>query len=324
MGVIARLGEALAWLGRQGTRAVAATIFLGLAIPQLSDLLRPAVGPAIFLLLILAFLRVEPSAFRGQFKGTRLRLLLVAMAAMMIVTPLALGALYLSVGSGKLWQDLSFALVLQVAAPPIMSAPAFVALLGLDIALALAALVTSIAMTPISAPFFAALFGGDALPLDATALALRLAFLLGGSFVIARLIRRLTGDKRIRAWREHIDGLNVIALFVFAAAIMGIVTYSLFSDPLFVLALIGLSFFIAFALMTVTSALFWASGRERALTLGISAGMRNMGLMLAAASGVSDTVWLYFAVAQFPIYLAPWLLYPIVQRILRSQLPRGQ
>jgi hypothetical protein len=137
-------------------------------------------------------------------------------------------------------------------------------------------------------------------------------------------VRRLTGDERIRAWREHIDGLNVIALFIFAAAIMGIVTYALFSDPVFVLALTGLSFAIAFGLMTCTAALFWPSGRERALTIGISAGIRNMGLMLAAATEVSDVVWLYFAVAQLPIYLAPWLLYPLVQRILGSQLPPGR
>jgi hypothetical protein len=324
MGAIARAGEALAWLGRQGTRAVAATIFISLAVPQLSDLLRPAVGPAIFFLLVLAFLRVEPSVFRGQFKGGRLRLLLVAVFSIMIVTPLdprrplsehrrrrpvarAIGRTRPSGGG---------------AADHVR--PRVVALVGLDIALALATLVAAIVMTPVSAPFFAALFSGEALPLDATALAIRLAFFLGGSFVVARIIRRLTGDERIRAWREHIDGLNVIALFIFAAAIMGIVTYALFSDPLFVLALTGLSFVIALGLMTATAALFWASGRERALTIGISAGIRNMGLMLAAATEVSDVVWLYFAVAQLPIYLAPWLLYPLVQRILRSQLPPGR
>ena len=98
---------------------------------------------------------------------------------------------------------------------------------------------------------------------------------------------------------------------------MGIVTYTALSDPLLVLALLALSFLIAFALGGATAAAFWALGRESALTIGVSAGMRNMGLMLAAASGVSDTVWLYIAVAQLPIYLAPWLLYPLVQRILR-------
>src|SRR5690606_20943179 len=131
-------------------------------------------------------------------------------------------------------------------------------------------------------PFFAALFGGAALPLDATALALRLGFFLGGSFIVARIIRHFTGDRRIAEWREHIDGLNVIALFVFAAALMGVVTYRLFSDPLLVLALTALSFVITYSLMAVTAVLFWPLGPARALALALSSGTRNMGLMLAA------------------------------------------
>jgi BASS family bile acid:Na+ symporter len=318
------VGGALAWLGRQGPRAVAGSIFLSMAIPQLSDFLRAAVGPSIFLLLVLAFLRVEPAVFRDQFRGKRVALLVVALIFVMAVTPLLLGGLYSSISGPNTWRELSLALIMQAAAPPIMSAPAFVALLGLDIALALSALVTAIVVTPLSAPFFAAHFGGGALPMDPSALAFRLAFFLGGSFIVARLARRVIGDQRIRAWRDHIDGLNVIALFIFAAAIMGVVTYRLIDDPLLVGKLLVLSFAITFGLMIATAMLFWAAGRERALTLGISAGMRNMGLMLAAAGSVSDTVVLYFAVAQFPIYLAPWLLYPLVQRILGSQLPPGR
>jgi BASS family bile acid:Na+ symporter len=35
---------------------------------------------------------------------------------------------------------------------------------------------------------------------------------------------------------------------------------------------------------------------------------RNMGLMLAATGGaVPELTWLYFAIAQFPIYLSPYL-----------------
>lgn len=324
MVVIARAGQALAWLGRQGTRAVAASVFLGLAIPQLSDLFRPLVGPAIFCLLVFSFLRVEPSALRGEFKRTRLPLLLTATFLMMVATPLVLGTLYAVLGESEFWHELSLALVLQSAAPPITSAPAFVAFLGLDIALALAALVTTTIATPITSPFFAAFFGGAALPLDPWALALRLAFFLGGAFAVAWAVRRLVGDDRIRAWREPIDGLNVIALFVFAAAIMGIVTHRLFTDPLLVFELLVLSFVITFGLIVITAALFWPAGAERALTLGVSAGTRNMGLMLAAASGVSDLVWLYIAVAQLPIFLAPQLLHPLISRILRRRLPPGR
>jgi BASS family bile acid:Na+ symporter len=324
MNPIALAGAALAWLGRQGTRAVATSIFVGLALPWLAAILKPVVGPAIFCLLVLAFLRVEPSALRDQFSRARLPLLLLATFWIMVATPLILGALYTIVGEGEFWNELSLALVMHAAAPPITSAPAFVALVGLDIALALALLVTATAATPVTAPFFAALFAGDALPLDALSLAFRLAFFLGGSFVVARLIRRATGDQKIVEWREHIDGLNVIALFVFAAALMGSVTAGLVRDPLLVFALLALTFLITFGLMAVTTVLFWRTGAVPAMSLGLSGGTRNMGLMLAAASGVSDIVWLYIAVAQFPIYLAPQLVYPIVSRIRGTQLPPGR
>jgi hypothetical protein len=41
-----------------------------------------------------------------------------------------------------------------------------------------------------------------------------------------------------------------------------------------------------------------------------------MGLMLAATDGVlPGTTWLYFALSQFPIYLSPQLLKPVVRRL---------
>jgi hypothetical protein len=322
MGITDRAGEALAWLGRQGTRAVAASIFVGLAVPALAVLFKPLVGPTIFCLLTLAFLRVEPNQLRDQF--ARPRLLLIATLWIMVATPLILGFAYVTFGGGQIWNDLSLALILQAAAPPITSAPAFVALVGLDVALALAALITTHAITPLTAPIFAALFAPEALPLDATTLAVRLTLFLGGSFLLAQFIRRLAGSSRVAGWREQIDGTNVILLFVFAAALMESASAKLFTDPWLVLALLALSFAVTFGLMAATVILLWRAGAERALSLGMASGTRNMGLMLAAASGASDTVWLYFAVAQFPIYFAPQIMSPLVSRILRSRLPPGR
>lgn len=54
----------------------------------------------------------------------------------------------------------------------------------------------------------------------------------------------------------------------------------------------------------------------RALALGLLVSQRNMGLMVAATPGVlPGLTWLYFALSQFPIYLSPQLLKPIVGRL---------
>jgi BASS family bile acid:Na+ symporter len=52
------------------------------------------------------------------------------------------------------------------------------------------------------------------------------------------------------------------------------------------------------------------------------ASQRNMGLMLAATGGaLPDFTWLYFALAQFPVYLSPLLLTPLARRLKASAAP---
>src|SRR5260370_2582834 len=58
---------ALAFLGRHGTRAVAVSIFLGLAVPPLAALFKPFFPEAIFLLLTPAFPRVHPPELPPRF-----------------------------------------------------------------------------------------------------------------------------------------------------------------------------------------------------------------------------------------------------------------
>ena len=52
------------------------------------------------------------------------------------------------------------------------------------------------------------------------------------------------------------------------------------------------------------------------MRIGLIAGNRNIGLMLAATGFmIPDIAWLYFALAQFPIYILPHLLKPIARRV---------
>jgi BASS family bile acid:Na+ symporter len=76
-----------------------------------------------------------------------------------------------------------------------------------------------------------------------------------------------------------------------------------------------LAFAVFFALLATTALVFRKVGYGRAIALGLMVAQRNMGLMLAATNGVlPETAWLYFAFSQFPIYLSPQLLKPIVGR----------
>lgn len=62
---------ALAWLGRQGMRAVAISVFAGLALPPLAALFKPIFAPTLVMMLLLAFLRADPVALRGYFYPAR-------------------------------------------------------------------------------------------------------------------------------------------------------------------------------------------------------------------------------------------------------------
>ena len=311
--------NAIAWIGKKGAKAVAASLFLGIALPPLSALMRPILVPCIFLLLVLAFIRVDLSAAIGHAR--RPFRLAVACLWMMVGLPLLISALIRLTGLQDILPALAIALIIMAVAPPIMSAPAFAYLIGLDGALSLTLLVATMVLTPLTAPLMAGLLLGPSLPLSATDLAVRLAALLAGSVAAAAALRHLLGARRIAEHRHFIDGLNVILLFVFAVAIMDGVAATALDRPLLVLGLLALSFIAASIQMAATFAAFGFVGRMHALTLGLVAGNRNMGLMVAAMAGhVPDLAWVFFALAQFPIYLLPLLLQALARRLA---MPRG-
>ena len=65
--------RALAWLGGQGTRAIAALVFVGVAVPPLGERLKPHVTEAVFLLLCISFLRVDLGRAARSFATARPR-----------------------------------------------------------------------------------------------------------------------------------------------------------------------------------------------------------------------------------------------------------
>jgi len=312
MNLVGLPAAALTFIGRKGTLLAAASVFVGLAVPPLAAAVKPYLGEAIVVMLTLAFLRVDPADLRHHF--TRPGLIAAATVWVMLIVPAVLGASFLTVGLDRSMPGLFFMLVLQMSAPGLMSSPALAALMGLDVALTLASLIVSTAITPLTASLFTHVFLGTALASPLT-FGLKLLLIIGGCAFAAAIVRRVAGRAFIEAQRERIDGLSVIAMFTFAVAAMDGVTDNFRADPLLVIELTALAFSLALALIAITALVFLRAGRARALAIGLIAGNRNVGVMLAATGFlVPDVAWLYFALAQFPIYLLPHLLKPLARR----------
>jgi len=306
---------ALARLGRQGTRAIAALVFIGIAVPRLDALLKPFVSEAIFVLLCIAFLRVDLAALRGHMRKPIV--VLAATAWTMLAVPILFGASCRATGLEANSPDLLLALMLQAVASPMMAAPALAALMGLDATLVLVTLITSTALTPITAPFFIYAFAGGMLTIPAMALGLKLFGILSGSLLVGVLARRIIGATAIQKYRDGIDGLNILVVFVFVAAVMENLAASFLTRPKAMVELAAIAWVIFIVVFGLTALVFSRVGWARAFVLGLMASQRNMGLMLAVTAGaLPDLVWLYFALSQFPIYLSPPLMRPMARRLV--------
>src|SRR5450432_1893641 len=185
----------LAWIGGQGTRAVAALVLFGIAVPPLGEMLRPFVTEAVFLLLCISFMRVDIGALRDHLR--RPAIVLAATAWTTLAVPAMIGAIFHFGGLDARSPDLHLAVMLQAVASPMMAAPSLAAVMGLDATLVLVTLVTSTALVPFSAPLFAYAFFGSALTLSPLGLGLKLVAILAGSMLVALAIRWSAGAAAI-------------------------------------------------------------------------------------------------------------------------------
>ena len=312
MPILIALRAALAWLGRQGTRALAVSVFCGLALPQFAAYVKPVLGETVFVLLLFSYLRTDPAAFGRHIKAPGRAI--AASIWVMVVLPLAVGGVLAASGVRDMLPALYTIMILQCAITPITSSAAFAALMGLDVAFSLVALIICNALSPLTTVAFSYLFLGTSLfsPIE---LGVTLFFFFAGAAVVAYVIRRVAGAERIAREKDVIDGLNVIAVFIFAIAAMESVPRNVMADPIFAAELLVVVIVLCCALIGLSVLVFWRAGLDHGLVIGLLAGCRNIGVIMAAlGSTLPDLAWFYFAMSQFPIYLLPALLKPLAKR----------
>ena len=66
--LIRHILDTLALIGRYGTQGFVASLFVGLALPQLAAAARPLLGVAIFTFVMMTFMRVDPRALHGLIR----------------------------------------------------------------------------------------------------------------------------------------------------------------------------------------------------------------------------------------------------------------
>jgi BASS family bile acid:Na+ symporter len=303
----------LALVGRYGTQGFAASIFLGLALPQFAAAARPLLAVTIFVFVMITFARIDSSALNQLLRRPAP---LVLASTWLVLAPAAIVTLALTVvGRDALDPGLVLGLAVLGAAPPIMSAPAIAMLLGLQPTLVMAAVLLTTTLAPLVSPALAGLIAGAVVPLDMAVLIKRLVLLIGGAILAAWLLRAWLGETRIRAHKAHFDGLGVLMYFLFAVAAMDGVLAAAVADPGRVARFLAVAFAISIAGFVSSGLILRPLVPADRFVLGYGTGQRNMGLIIAALGAATpDTTFLFFALAQFPIYLMPQLVKPLARR----------
>lgn len=298
----------LAFLGRHGTLAIALSLLIGTALPFLAASLRPFLDEAILMLLTLAFLRIGFRALGDEFK-TPFPVIISVIIALLVLPALALW-LGRVTGLQENHPGFYLALFIALAVPPITAVPIFASLLRLPGPIALAFLIVAMAATPFVATLHARLFfTPEALPFDGLTIGLRLAGFLIGAGIVAAIIQRIVGLERLARNNQYLGGLNVLVMLVFAIAVMDGFGPAMLTSPGLVAIIFVAVFALALAQMALMRSALWFLPADKATSIAMATGLRNMGLMVAALGmSLPETTWLWFAIGQFPIYFMPWFI----------------
>jgi BASS family bile acid:Na+ symporter len=314
--------DALALIGRYGTQGFALSIFLGLALPQFAAAALPLLAVSIFVFVTITFARADVAALRSLLR--RPWPLLTA-GIWLLLAPALLTALFIGIiGRGALDPGLVLGLAVLGAAPPIRSSPAVAMLLGLEPTLIMASVLATTALSPILSPLLAELIAGAVVPLDLDILVRRLLLLIGGAVMAAFALRWILGEARIRSHKAQFDGIGVVMYFLFAIAAMDGVLAAAIDTPARVARFLAVAFGLAAAGFGLSFLVLRRLNPADRFVLGYATGQRNMGLLIAALGAQTpDSTFLFFALAQFPIYLMPQIMKPLARRLAAVAGPEG-
>ncbi|MEL7468627.1 MAG: hypothetical protein AAFN27_09240 [Pseudomonadota bacterium] len=300
----------LDWIGARARWFLALGVVAALIIPGPGALLDGTVPFWVAVLYGLAMTRIDLGAVaRRALVPRRLLRNLGLLALLMAATPaLALG---IGVATG-LPQPLIEALVYTTAAPPLGSATAFCLMLGLNAAFALELTVLGSLIAPLSMPLVTGVLLGEALPVEAGEMLLRLATLIGLATAGAIAARTLLTPARIERHARSFDGTASLILVLFLFPLFHGMTDLIAQMPGFALACLIAAFVANIGVQALSfAATRRIAGAEIGGAVSLVWGNRNAALTLAFLPE-APLITLYIALYQFPMYMTPLVMRPII------------
>jgi len=307
--------DILAFAGRNGPLLLFGGVLIGLLAPPLAEAARPLLGVAVFAFTLGAFLKVDPPALRCE---TRQRSWVLGVLLWTTLgVPLAMLVLLGLFGPEE---ALAQGMLLCMLAPPVGSAAAIAAMVGLSAPLALLATLVATILSPLYLPPLASELAGYQLHIDPLDMAQRLLLIVGGACMCAALLRRFAGGF-VSENPHAMTGVAVLGLILVAIGAMRGMQSLFLEQPREVARVFLLAFAVNAGFQALGTVLFWPAGRLRALSIGLVSGNRNVTLVWAAlGTSLVDApmVELYLAMSVFPIFMMPVLTRRIIAWLLRQ------
>jgi BASS family bile acid:Na+ symporter len=294
----------LAWIGRYATAALLGGVALGLAFPQLAELLNTALPEIVFVFVVVSLLKVDGNTLLYAWRTPLFPALLLAWC--LVGLPILLAVVMSVMG---LPASFSQALIVWAASPPMTSAIVFAMLLRLDVPLAVAGSILSLLIVPFTAPFLCAYLTDQTMQTGSLALVGQIAWFIGGAMLVAALIRRAVGKPRLMAHEDALSGLVILTLLPFAACLTVGIGAQFAANPWRIVQFVIAGFITNLAAQLATILLFYRFGKAGSITAGLLAGNRNMSVLCAnLGPAMTADIGLFFAASHVAIYTLPWLL----------------
>ncbi len=282
----------------------------GLVLPGAALALRPWLSELVLLLLFLTAFRVGlPAALEG-LNQTRNTLGIV------IVYQLALPLLCITLFAvfGQAQSPIAIALTLMLSAPSLTASPNMAVLLGHSPEPAFRLLILGTLILPLTIiPIFwfsPALGNLQEAILAALHLGVSICATIALAFMLRAFLRPQMPEPEIHA----LDGLTSLALAVIVVGLMSAVAPALWAAPWSIVKWLAIALVASLSLQTLAYlGLRRISDAHIAAPMALVAGNRNVALFLVASSATqSDEFLLFLGCYQFPMYLTPILMRPLL------------